>query len=253
MLGESVTLVQSQTSLPWSLKYLQSFSVFVKKQLNSGISFHRRMGVVGTVICVRAMIQASSSDEDSWEDSIAESSREDVPTGLLAEAHELISSAQRRTQFDPELAGLLLDELCFLTDDKTCTDFIKEMTAGLLKVIETNYVEEVEEIDNNQFSLPMISEMGLDDEDNRFCVVFAKKVLACSGDVSLSSDYKKKMTNLSKLIPTLRLFTKSRRLSSDDKNPLRDVDALLGCCLLMFPRDVLNNMRSHSAAAKNSI
>ena len=225
--------------------------IFVKKQVSSGVSSHRRMGVVGTVICARAMIRASS------EGSLVETSRNsaDNPTGLLAEAHELISSAQHKTQFDPELAGLLLDELSLLTDDKSCIDFIEQITARLLNVIETNYVEEVEKIDNNQFSLPMVSEMGLVDEDKHCSVVLAKKVLECSADVN--SNYKQKKGNLVKMIPTFRLFTKSRHLiasvSNDTDNPLEQVDALLGCCLLVFPRDVVNNFKSHSPAEKNSI
>ena len=228
--------------------------IFVKKQVNSGIRYYRRIGVVGAVICARAMISASGRERglDMFEDPTGQSSK----GSLLAEAQELLSFAKQRTEFDPHLAGLLLDELgvSLLTDDETCIDFIIQISEGLLQTIETEYSEEVEQIDYHEFSLIMTSGLGLSEEE--FTVTLAKKVLQAVDEVSFSSQ--KKKTTLAKMVPTLRLLVKSKRMIASvtnvyDPPPLDDMDALLSNCLLIFPQEVLDTMSSHSLSEKNSI
>merc|ERR1712142_426653 len=102
----------------------------------------------------------------------------------------------------------------------------------------------------------MNSEWGLNENDGNYSVLVAQKVFESVGESDSNS--KKKKTILAKLIPTLRILTRSKLIIASvrgnfDPPPLEDLDALLGCSILVFPENVLKNMNSHSPEEKNTI
>ena len=233
--------------------------IFVKKQLNSGISFYRRVGVVGVVVCAKAMVSAFRKDSDSFGEPIAESSRNESRlelSGLLLEAQELLQFAELRTEGDPGLAGLFLDEMAtsFLTESdaetETSIEFIKQIKKDNFEKLESEYMQELEDVDTAEFSLPMAAELDLVEEDRHLVVMIAKKVFQASS----SSHSHRHQASLAKLMPTLRLTAKSMQLlghlSKGDEPPLQDLVSLLGCSVLTFSKEM---SVSSSQAEKNAI
>ena len=231
--------------------------IFVKKQLNTSITFYRRVGVVGVVVCAKAMVSAYRKHSDSIGEPMAESSRSESRlemSGLFLEAQDLLQFAEVRTESDPDLAGLFLDEITtsFLveSEDNTSMDFIKQMRQDQLEKIESDYVQEQKSIDCEEFNIPMSCELDVSEEDKHNVVILAKKVM----EVTTASNRTKSQAVLSKMIPTLRLTLRSTELVSKlEEDPLDDLLSLLGCSVLIFSNEIINRMNSLSQQEKNAV
>ena len=237
--------------------------IFVKKQLHSGISFYRRIGVVGSVVCAQAMIAAAKKDPESnsFGEPMAESSRNESGTelsGLLAEADELLEFAETRTQSDPSLAGLLLDEMTtsFTRTETSSMDFIKRTRKALVNNLESRYVKIMKDLDMEEFNIPMSCELDLSQEDKDHVVIIAKWVVQASVNTATRNRYS---ALIAKMIPTLRLAAKSMQLlatvsqQSDPPQPLGDIMTLLSCSVLIFSQEVVNKMSTFDQSEKNNV
>ena len=237
--------------------------IFVKKQLHSGVSFYRRIGVVGVVVCAQAMIAAAKKDSGShsFGEPMAESSRNESSSGLsglLLEAEELLQFAEMRTQSDPSLAGLLLDEMgTSLTRTETSSmDFIKRIRRDLVNKLESHYVKNGGDLDIEEYNIPMSCEFSLQQEDENEVVAIAQGVFQASGNAANRNRYS---AQLSKMIPTLRLAAKSMQLLAADRQesnkpaPLDGIATLLSCSLLIFSNEVPSKMSSYDQLGKNVV
>ena len=232
--------------------------IFVKKQLNTSSPFYRRLGVVGVVVCARAMVATHRRLSDIFGEPVAESSRNESRlelSGLLIEAQELLQFAEARTESDPAMAGLFLDEITTsflgLAENDSSLDFIKHIRKDQVDKIETDYVKEQVDLDMKEFNIPMSCELELVDEDKHFVLILAKKVM--EGTFSAN---RKSLASLARLIPTLRLAVKSLSAVSQvekSESRLEDLVSLLGCSVLTFSTEVTNNLKSFSEPEKNAI
>ena len=157
-------------------------------------------------------------------------------SGLSQEAWELLEFINSKTANFPELAGLFIDEMCisFIDHLNINNNFIEKFKERFATNVEKDYVEDVVEMTNENFDLKMSCEMLLDDNDDvedsekAISLTLATKVLhsLSSSDSSSSFSRKRTLTELSKLMPSLRLLIKTISLSNN--GDLDDVDALLG-------------------------
>ena len=237
--------------------------IFVKKQLYSGISFYRRIGVVGVVVCAQAMIAAAKKDSSShsFGEPMAESSRNESSSelsGLLLEAEELLEFAEMRTLSDPNLAGLLLDEMATsLTRTETSSmDFNKRISKDLVNKLESQYVKIAKDLDLEEFNIPMSCELDLQEEDKDHVVILAKSVVQASVNAANRNRY---TAHAAKMIPTLRLAARSMQLlttvsqESHPAQPLGDIITLLSCSVLIFSKEVVSKMSTHDQSEKNLV
>ena len=217
--------------------------IFVKKQVNCGVLQYKKMGIVGGVVSARCMVTAEDddNDDDNFGVPIAESSRTSksdslVLTNLQQEAWELLEFINSKTANFPELAGLFIDEMCisFIDHLNINNNFIEKFKERFATNVEKDYVEDVVEMTNENFDLKMSCEMLLDDNDDvedsekAISLTLATKVQhsLSSSESSSSFSRKRTLTELSKLMPSLRLLIKTITLSNN--GDLDDVDALLG-------------------------
>ena len=81
--------------------------------------------------------------------------------------------------------------MSLLTEDETGIDFIKQISDGLMDIIETEYVNEADKVNNEEFGLTMNSEWGLNENDGNYSVLVAQKVFESVGESDSNSKKKK--------------------------------------------------------------
>lgn len=241
--------------------------IFVKKQVHSGIVQYKKMGIVGAVVVARAMV--SAFDEEEIGLPMAESSRHSkagsiLLMGLLEEAWELLEFVNNKTQNYPELAGLFLDEMCISFIDNLVTDknFIEKFKDRFSSNVETDYIEDVREYENDQFGITMKCDMVLDNYDDDdtaddtgapISVSLTQKVCTSLGlDSTLPvSQRKKASSELARVLPSVRLLIKTIALSKD--GDLDDIDALLGCGVWIFPGQTFSTFEQLQSEEKVAV
>ena len=122
-------------------------TIVIKKQIDSSHLTLKRMGVIGAVVVVQAMVKAHSDDEEDLGEPVAESSRNNtvVLEGLLGEAVELLEHVRLRTRNWPDVAGLFLDELSNMVGGNVGlnTKFMDKVNKRFADDFQEEYIEDV--------------------------------------------------------------------------------------------------------------
>merc|ERR1719318_2373084 len=239
--------------------------IVVKKQIDSSHVVLKRMGVVGAVVSVRAMVVVHTGRGDEMGEPVAESSRNTsvVLEGLLGEAMELLEFVKMRTRNWPDVAGLFLDELSnMVAEDMGLNNkFMEQVSAKFADDFQTEYIEDANEKENNEFTIKSTFEMQLDEEDTEdsegapISLSLAPHVMKMMGVPSKAGAVipvrGEQLTLVARLIPTFRLLSKS--VMAKCKGDLEEIEAVLGCGVWMFPKDVISNIRDLSVVEKNAV
>merc|ERR550519_256121 len=116
--------------------------IVIRKQLDSGNSVYKRMGVVGAVTAVKAMgmvgeeeiVPSSHVSQDT-------SSNSHMPQGSLRNAKMLLEMVKAKTRTSQEAAGLFLDELAYAVScGKINTKLMEWISAKITDDFTDDYV-----------------------------------------------------------------------------------------------------------------
>ena len=142
-------------------------TIVIKKQIDSSHVALKRMGVVGAVVAVQAMVVAHAADDEEMGQPVAESSRNTsvVLEGMLGEAMEMLESVKMRTRNWPDVAGLFLDELSNMVGESTGLDpkFMEQVSKKFAEDFQEEYIEDKNADENNKFIISSTFEHMLDD------------------------------------------------------------------------------------------
>ena len=185
-----------------------------------------------------------------------------VLEGLLGEAMELLEFVKMRTRNWPDVAGLFLDELSNMVAEDTILDskFMEQVSVKFAEDFQTEYIEDANATENNEFTVKstfekMLDEDAEDSDGAPISLSLAPQVMKMMGVPSKAGPVipvrGEQLTLVARLIPTFRLLSKS--VMAKCKGDLEEIDAVLGCGVWIFPKDVINNIRDLSVVEKNAI
>jgi len=228
--------------------------ILIKKQMNSSQGQVRRLGVVGAVAAMRAMLlQHAATLGDSLQPQ-AESSRysaegSSVGGPLITEATELFSFAKSRSEKFTETGGLFLDELssmlASIKSDETSSTIIK-IISGVSEDFTDKFIDDV---GNPQYSIETLSAYILDNEQDSeneaISIPIAWFALKACGMTPLSGEDTISPSLATRLLPSFRLLTLSTILG--------EIDALLGCGIETISDAALDGFLQLSIEEKNSV
>merc|ERR1719392_62473 len=240
--------------------------IVIKKKMDSSHLTLKRMGVIGTVVVVQAMVKAHTvQDDEELGEPVAESSRNTTVMleGLLGEAIELLEYVRMRTRNWPDVAGLFLDELSNMVGENPglCPKFMEKVNKKFAEDFQEEYIEDVIEKENTKYTVKCSFELHLDDDTEEdtesppISLSLAPNVMKLlgvqdnlGGVVPVKGE---QFTMLARLIPTFRLLSKS--VTAKCKGDLEEIDAVLGCGIWMFSTDITNNIRNLTLVEKNAV
>jgi hypothetical protein len=133
--------------------------------------------------------------------------------------------------------------------------FMEQVSVKFAEDFQTEYIEDANETENNEFTVKSTFEMTLDEdtEDSEGAPIslsLAPQVMKMMGVPSKAGPVipvrGEQLTLVARLIPTFRLLSKS--VMAKCKGDLEEIDAVLGCGVWMFP-----NIRDLSVVEKNAI
>ncbi|CAG5125424.1 unnamed protein product [Candidula unifasciata] len=221
--------------------YLQDdLHIIVRKQLTSGNPRYKRMGVMGAVSIVHAISSRSEEDSDTL-------STEDY--NQVISLLELVQSNGRR---DPETAALFIDSLGTMMKTQKLSGKVEAWIAtNMTDVFELNFVADIiadAHLKENTL-LPIDALFGLNNESESTIAInlvpLAEKQL--NNKVSQQKDSSE--NNLACLAPLFHLVTICELRQSEEN--LENIDALLGCPVLMVRPSVYAKFEPLSPAEKD--
>ena len=251
--------------------------ITVKKQMDSYNEAVQRLGVVGAVTAIGAMLNLQRNEQGELSLPLAESSRSSSAglqlRGLQGEARELLDTAQRRADRSGGVSALLVETLERLvrSDQSISKEFLSRLQGdggaetSLAQVFQNEYLPDIDEEKEARLHFPVETRYSLDDqesldslEEDLPAVVHILTLsaslagipaVAAPGKVSVEPQ-----VLASRLPCSLRLLcTVSQRLDGG----LKEVDALASCGLRMPSRasteDLTTVNRDERALVLNSL
>ena len=152
--------------------------ITVKKQLYSYNEAVQRLGVVGAVAAIGAMLKLQRKEQGELSLPLAESSRSSSAGpqlgGLQGEARELLSTAQSRADRSAGVSALLFETLERLvrSDQAISKDFLSRLQGdgdpdtSLAQVFENEYFPEIDQEKEARLHFPVETRYSLEDQEN---------------------------------------------------------------------------------------
>lgn len=222
--------------------YLQDeLHIIIRKQLTSGNPKYKRMGVMGAIAIIQAL---SGSSEGKIENLPKEKYKQVVD--LL----ELMRSSCRR---DPEMTALFLDSLAAtLATQRLARNVEGWIADNMTEAFEETFVADLDELPQLQEKslVPLERLFGLNNEAESTIFInlvpLVEKMLDKTQAVSLGSQQSPLC-----LAPLFRLITRCEMLQSE--GDLENIDALLGCPILMLNPDLYEKLSSLNVKEKDVV
>jgi len=258
--------------------------ITVKKQLGSYNEALQRLGVVGAVVAIGAMLKLHRREQGELSLPLAESSRSSIAgpelRGLQGEAKDLLFTAQRNADRSAGVSALLIETLERLvrSDQAISKDFLSRLSGdggaetSLAQVFENEYLPEIDEEKEARLHFPVETRYSLDDQESLENDSMEQGVstvahiltlsaslhgipgVSASGKASADKQAVEPQVLASTLPCSLRLLcTVTHRLNGS----LKDVDALASCGLRMpslaSTEDLTTVNRDERALVLNSL
>ncbi|KAI7882271.1 hypothetical protein K492DRAFT_145306 [Lichtheimia hyalospora FSU 10163] len=215
--------------------------IVIRKQLSNPREKYKKIGVVGCL----AIIKVLGSDTLCNSTSVAESSTQSTVSVQQANRHPLLRQSiqmlemiMRNCAEYPICLALMYDELAYMVEynnlDKRLQLWIKENFTDCFTedyVVDTESVEQVIKDKNKRSDLCLKPQnrIGLDDEDEESSILIGLYPIVCS------LDERQKRRLVLTLCPIFNLIQTYERVSNN--NNLEEIDALLGCAIILFKWD----------------
>ncbi|XP_023659923.1 Fanconi anemia group D2 protein isoform X2 [Paramormyrops kingsleyae] len=224
--------------------------IVLRKQLSSPVPKYRRIGIIGAVMVIGSMASTRDTDESSTAPQTGSlpKERHRQVTGLL----ELLRSC---TEACPESAALYYDELANLLQTYKLDLQVQEWIGkSVLEDFQEDFVIDLGPDIQGSFPFPASVMYNLDEDESQGGIainllpLLAEDVQHKGEQWSPAQDKGKRRVSPLCLAPFFRLL----RLCEEkqDHGDLEEIDALLGCPLILTDLDVVEKVDSLSKAER---
>lgn len=220
--------------------------IVIRKQLSSTVPKYKRIGIIGAVMIVGSMGALRSKEKEAKSASFSQEAFRQV-TGLL----ELVKSS---SESSPEAAAMYYDELANLVSSSTLEPQVQEMIGkSVLEDFEQNFVVDLGPEITGPFLFPARVLYNLDEEENQGGIainllpLLAQDLHSKTQQQTQTKAQKKQVSPLC-LSPFFRLL----RLCEEKQynGELEEIDALLGCPVILTDMGFVDKVESLSKAEK---
>uniref|UniRef100_A0A3Q2QE73 FA complementation group D2 n=1 Tax=Fundulus heteroclitus TaxID=8078 RepID=A0A3Q2QE73_FUNHE len=210
--------------------------IVIRKQLSSTVPKYKRIGIIGAVMVVGSMGALRPKGKESQSGSLSQETLRQV-TALL----ELVKSS---SESSPEAAALYYDELASLIWSATLDPQVQEMIGtSVLDDFQEDFVVDIGPDITGSFPLPAHVMYNLDEEESQGSIA-----------INLLPLLAKEAQNKGERVSTLCLspFFRLLRLCEEKRHQgdLEEIDALLGCPLILTNMDAVDKVESLSKAER---
>nr|XP_015202792.1 PREDICTED: Fanconi anemia group D2 protein [Lepisosteus oculatus] len=224
--------------------------IVIRKQLSSTVSKYKRIGIIGAVMVVGGMAshRTNSASSNGQEPSLSKEICRQV-TALL----ELVRSC---SEGSPEAAALYYDELANLVQtghlDKVVQEWIGK---SVLEDFQDDFVVDLGPEIQGDFPFPVKVMYSLDEEEEsqggiavNLLPLLVKDLSQKGAQWSQPGEENKKQVSPLRLASFFRLL----RLCEEEQHDgdLEEIDALIGCPLILTDLDVVDKIESLSKSEK---
>ncbi|XP_011472951.1 Fanconi anemia group D2 protein [Oryzias latipes] len=220
--------------------------IVIRKQLSSTVPKYKRIGIIGAVMIIGSM-GARSEGTDSQNGSLSQETLRQV-TALM----ELVKSS---SESSPEAAALYYDELANLIWSSTLDPQVQEMMGSrVLDDFQEDFVVDLGPDITGSFLLPPRVMYNLDDDESQGGIAINLLPLLAKDTQSKGDELTHDKKPLKRVSPLcLSPFFRLLRLCEEKRHQgdLEEIDALLGCPLILADMDVVEKVESLSKAERD--
>ena len=232
----------------------------IRKQVGSKNVKLVRMGVTGAVVTIKNMTSRRGADETLTSVPATQMAGPSSGGGgspkstssNLENAANLLRRVLDKSMASGEIAGLLMDELSNVMErkglDERLQSFINRKMTGTFQedyVMDLNEDGQIKDIDESSLEIPVKVEYNLD-PDSEIAINLAPMLGG-------RENKKKSKDKAEMLLPEFRLLKTSVAVTTSNHGSLDDIDALLGCPIVL-PADVnLEKFEVLSVQEKNVV
>ncbi|KAM9361725.1 Fanconi anemia group D2 protein [Symphorus nematophorus] len=219
--------------------------IVIRKQLSSTVPKYKRIGIIGAVMIVGSMGALRVKVRESQNGSLPQETFRQV-TGLL----ELVKSS---SESSPEAAALYYDELANLILSSTLDPQVQEtISKSVLDDFQDDFVVDLGPEISGSFPFPAHVMYNLDEDESQGIAINLLPLLA--KDIQNKGEQQSQTKKAHKRVSPLCLspFFRLLRLCEEKQHEgdLEEIDALLGCPLILTDMDVVDKMESLSKAER---
>ncbi|XP_033821816.1 Fanconi anemia group D2 protein [Periophthalmus magnuspinnatus] len=217
--------------------------IVIRKQLSSTVPKYKRIGIIGAVMIIGSMGAYRSKGKETQNGSLPQETKRQL-TALL----ELVQSS---SESSPEAAALYFDELANLIVTANLDPHVQEMIGkSVLNDFQDDFVVDLSPNISGSFLLPACSMYNLDEDDSQEQIAInllplLAKEAQHKGETKQQSEKKVSVLCLSPFFRLLRLCEEKTH-----KGDLEEIDALLGCPLIVTDLNVIDKAESLSKSEK---
>ncbi|XP_070697589.1 Fanconi anemia group D2 protein [Pempheris klunzingeri] len=222
--------------------------IVIRKQLSSTVPKYKRIGIIGAVMIVGSMGASRVK--------VKESQNGLIPQEALRQVTALLDLVKSSSESSPESAALYYDELANLILNSSLDPQVQENIAkSVLDDFQNDFVVDLGPEISGSFPFPARVMYNLDEEESQGGIainllpVLAKDIQSKAEQQSQT----KKAHKCRRLSPLcLSPFFRLLRLCEEKQHngDLEEIDALLGCPLILTDMDVVDKMESLSKAER---
>ncbi|XP_029288541.1 Fanconi anemia group D2 protein [Cottoperca gobio] len=220
--------------------------IVIRKQLSSTVPKYKRIGIIGAVMIVGSMGASRLK--------VKESQNVSLPQETLRQVTALLELVKSSSESSPEAAALYYDELANLILTSTLDPQVQETIGkSVLDDFQDDFVMDLGPEISGSFPFTPRVIYNLDDDESQGGIAINLLPLLAK-DVQNKGEQQRQTQKTHKRVSPLCLspFFRLLRLCEEKQHQgdLEEIDALLGCPLILTDMDVLEKMESLSKAER---
>ncbi|XP_038553843.1 Fanconi anemia group D2 protein isoform X1 [Micropterus salmoides] len=220
--------------------------IVIRKQLSSTVPKYKRIGIIGAVMIVGSMGASRLK--------VKESQNGLLPQETLRQVTALLELVKSSSESSPEAAALYYDELANLILSSTLDPQVQETIAkSVLDDFQDDFVVDLGPEISGSFPFPARVMYNLDEEESQGGIAINLLPLLAS-DVQNKGEQQSQTKKAHKRVSPLCLspFFRLLRVCEEKQHQgdLEEIDALLGCPLILTDMDIVEKMESLSKAER---
>ncbi|XP_042263150.1 Fanconi anemia group D2 protein isoform X2 [Thunnus maccoyii] len=220
--------------------------IVIRKQLSSTVPKYKRIGIIGAVMIVGSMGALRPK---------AESQNGSLPQETLRQVTALLELVQSSSESSPEAAALYYDELANLILTSMLDPQVQEMIGkSVLDDFQEDFVVDLGPDITGSFPFPVRLMYNLDEDESQGGIAINLMPLLAK-DLQNKGEQQSQIKKAHKRVSPLCLspFFRLLRLCEEKRHQgdLEEIDALLGCSLVLTDMDIVEKIESLSKAERD--
>ncbi|XP_061689919.1 Fanconi anemia group D2 protein isoform X2 [Syngnathoides biaculeatus] len=220
--------------------------IVIRKQLSSTVPKYKRIGIIGGVMIIGSMGALVPKCKDTPNSSL--------PPETFRQLSSLLELVQSSSETSPEAAALYCDELANLIQTSTLDPQVQEkISQRVLDVFQGDFVVDLGPEISGSFPFPARVMYDLDEDESQGGIAINLMPLLANDMFSRAEQHSRAKDNKSSLC--LSPFFRLLRFCEEKQNQgdLEEIDALLGCPLILTDMDVVEKIDSLSKVEREFI